>query len=317
MPNQLTPTNAERTWLSASTGKLAALDARPAATMTSTAVPGATQPTLLLVPGYTGSKEDFAPILDPLAAAGIRALALDLPGQYESPGSDAEPDYLPAPLGDVIADVVRDLARGGPVTLLGHSYGGLVARAAVLSGAPVDGLVLLCSGPGAFTGGMRFEALRFAEPIMRTFGLQAAYQLAAGAVSTGAAGGAGAMLDFYRKRFLASSKAGMLGMGRALLTEADRVDELADAVRARSLGIAVVAGERDDAWPVADQRSMAARLDTELVVIRGAGHSPATEQPMALLDVLIPLVRRWTSDGNGDGAADGFGDGSGDGTADG
>src|SRR3954469_19375886 len=42
--------------------------------------------TVLLVPGYTGSKEDFAPLLDGIAAAGLRAIAVDLPGQFESAG---------------------------------------------------------------------------------------------------------------------------------------------------------------------------------------------------------------------------------------
>jgi pimeloyl-ACP methyl ester carboxylesterase len=49
---------------------------------------GATRGTALLVAGYTGSKEDFAPLLAPLADAGLRAVAIDQRGQYESPGPD-------------------------------------------------------------------------------------------------------------------------------------------------------------------------------------------------------------------------------------
>src|SRR2546421_175548 len=55
--------------------------------------------TALLVPGYTGSKEDFAPLIDPIADAGFDVVAIDLPGQYESPGPDREADYRAAPLG--------------------------------------------------------------------------------------------------------------------------------------------------------------------------------------------------------------------------
>ena len=36
--------------------------------------------TVLLVPGYTGSKEDFIALLGPLAAAGRRVVAVDLRG---------------------------------------------------------------------------------------------------------------------------------------------------------------------------------------------------------------------------------------------
>ena len=54
---------------------------------------------MLLLPGYTGSKEDFAPILDPLAAAGLTAITVDLPGQHESEGPDEEDAYTPERFG--------------------------------------------------------------------------------------------------------------------------------------------------------------------------------------------------------------------------
>ena len=54
------------------------------------AIPGSgvceRQPALLL-PGYTGSKEDFLTVLQPLAAAGRRVVAVDMRGQYETPGT--------------------------------------------------------------------------------------------------------------------------------------------------------------------------------------------------------------------------------------
>ena len=39
----------------------------------------------MLIPGFTGSKEDFLPILEPLAAAGRTVYAVDQRGQYQSP----------------------------------------------------------------------------------------------------------------------------------------------------------------------------------------------------------------------------------------
>ena len=53
---------------------------------------------VLLVPGFTGSKEDFAPLLEPLSASGWRVTAIDLPGQYESPGPSRRAAYTPAAL---------------------------------------------------------------------------------------------------------------------------------------------------------------------------------------------------------------------------
>src|SRR3954470_20839418 len=49
--------------------------------------------TVLMVAGYTGSKEDFAPLLAPLADAGYRVVAIDQRGQYESPGPDDPAAY--------------------------------------------------------------------------------------------------------------------------------------------------------------------------------------------------------------------------------
>src|SRR3954463_5168398 len=69
--------------------------------------------TALLVAGYTGSKEDFAPLLAPVADAGYRVVAIDQRGQFESPGPDDPAAYSVTELGlDVIA-VARRLREGG------------------------------------------------------------------------------------------------------------------------------------------------------------------------------------------------------------
>src|SRR2546428_2518034 len=67
-------------------GPIAALDIGP---VTGTAP----RHPALLVPGFTGSKEDFAPILLALAAAGHRAVSIDQRGQYESRGPDDPSAY--------------------------------------------------------------------------------------------------------------------------------------------------------------------------------------------------------------------------------
>ncbi len=248
--------------------------------------------TLLLIPGYTGSKEDFAPILDPLAVAGFRAFAIDLPGQYESPGPTAEERYLPASLGSVVADLIARLAATypGPVIVLGHSFGGLVARRAVLSGARVAGLILLCSGPAAFTGGPRLQALKIGAPVLRMIGMDAAWSLREQVTDQLGKVVLPALTAFRRNRFLKSTAAGLLGMGEGLQTEPDLSAELAAA----GVPVAVIAGVADDAWPLDQQRSMAERLGTSLVLIQAAAHSPAIENPVGLVNVLTPLLRQWS-----------------------
>ncbi|MFI7677826.1 alpha/beta fold hydrolase [Actinophytocola sp. NPDC049390] len=254
------------------------------------------KPTALLLPGYTGSKEDFAPLLDPIAAAGFEAVAVDLPGQNESEGPDDEDAYLPAALGSVVAELVGKLAaEGGPVVLLGHSFGGLVARAAVLAGAPVAGLTLMASGPCELPEGLRRQTLDVGEPAMRKHGLEAAYTMREqlDAMAPPQPGRTPALTAFLRDRFLRSRPAALLGKARALRTEPDLVSSLARVLHTSGTHCLVCCGEFDDAWPVSTQRDMADRLDADFAVIPAARHSPNTENPDELLATLLPTWRSW------------------------
>ncbi|MFN2494920.1 MAG: alpha/beta fold hydrolase [Pseudonocardiaceae bacterium] len=280
--SQITPHRGTRVWITAAAAELAALRAEP------------TEPTgavALLVPGYTGSKEDFAPLLDPLTTAGLTVLAVDLPGQHESLGPHREQDYYPEPLGRIVATLVTDLVCGGNrVLLLGHSYGGLVAQSAVLAGAPVAGLTLLDSGPGALPTGQRRALLEATEPVLRVEGIEAVQRLREARDGIVEPPELAALL---RARFLRSATAGLLGMATALRTEPDRVAELAAALRSRAIPCLVAYGESDDAWPVPLQLDMAARLGASVAVVPDAAHSPNTENPQALLDALLPIWHRW------------------------
>lgn len=244
--------------------------------------------TVLFVPGYTGSKEDFLPLLDPLAEAGWRAVALDQRGQFESPGVDDPNAYTTVALARDVLTVVAEL--GAPVHLVGHSFGGLVARAAVIA-APSSfaSLVLLCSGPSAIRGArqQRMEVLR---PLLAQGGMAAVYEgmekLAAGDPKWTNA--PQELREFLRRRFLTSSPVGLQAMGEALTSEPDRVEEL----RSTGVPVLVAYGAGDDAWPPATQAHMAERLGARCAVIPGAAHSPAIENPGELLRVLLGF---WTS----------------------
>lgn len=287
VPSQLSPHHATRTTLESPNGPLAALRGPE---------PTDERATALLVPGYTGSKEDFAPLLDGLADAGLLPVAVDLPGQYESPGPEDETRYLPAELGRVVAALVEKLtAEGGPVLLLGHSNGGLVARAAVLAGAPVAGLTLLDSGPGALPDGARRAALDVGDPLLRTRGLAASYAVREELSARNPRWLAmpSELRAFLRDRFVASSAASLLGMAEGLRTEPDRVDELAARLRERAVPALVVAGEHDDAWAVPTQEEMARRLGAPFERVSGAAHSPNTENPDELVAVLTRHWRGW------------------------
>jgi pimeloyl-ACP methyl ester carboxylesterase len=276
---QLAPHSARVITLELPSGPLAALRAAPAG--------GPAVADALLVPGYTGSKEDFVPVLDRLAGAGLRVTAVDLPGQFESPGPDDPAAYAPAQLAVCLLHAVAEL--DGPVHLVGHSFGGLVARAAVIAQprAVVD-LVLMSSGPAAI-GGVRRERLEDLAPALPVVGLtgiwaalQAGYASEPGYVAPGPG-----LEAFLEKRFLAGNPAMLMGMGDALRAEPDRVAEL----RAAGVRTLVLHGANDDAWLPDVQRDMAHRLGAEYAVVPGAAHSPAAENPDETVRALVEFWR--------------------------
>ena len=240
-------------------------------------------PSVLLVPGYTGSKEDFGPVLDLIAAAGFHVTSIDLPGQYQSPGPDDPAAYTP----DTLARCLRELAAvlGPAVHLVAHSFGGLVARAAVIAepSAFAD-LVLVGSGPAALAGERRLRLEQLA-PVFAAVGVAGVYAAmqAADSAAPGYVAPPALLAAFLEERFLASAPAMLLGMADALRTEPDRVAELADT----GIECLVLHGVDDASWPPPVQAEMAQRLGATYVVIDAAAHSPAVERPRETAEALL------------------------------
>jgi pimeloyl-ACP methyl ester carboxylesterase len=269
------PHGVRRTSVDCARGRFAALEAAP---------PGGAgeRGTALLVPGYTGSKEDFIPILGPLAAAGRRVLAVDLRGQYQTPGPDDPAAYDPAELGKDIAVLARATAAAH---LLGHSFGGLVVRGAVIAGgyAP-DSLTFMCSGPAALPGdGSRAADLRSLLDYVADAGPGdlpgKIAEIWHGALEPQAvaSGVPDPVRAFLAERLLANNPTGLVAMARQLLTASDKTAELGD----RDIATLVLYGENDDAWPACVQEDMALRLHAQRACLPGAAHSPAVEAPAA------------------------------------
>ncbi len=252
----------------------------------------------LLVPGYTGSKEDFLAVLESLAAAGRPVFAIDMRGQYQSEPAPSRTGYELDQLADDLVAVAAAVAGdAGRIHLLGHSFGGLIARQATLA-APTAflSLTLLGSGPGTI-GGVRAQTLRdlldFLEPAgsdIDLLGVMVA-QIWHGQLrpQAEAEGTPGEIIDFLAQRALLSCPLGLAEMARHLLNCPDRTAELAALEQLPKL---VSYGENDDAWAPETQDAMAERLGAERVCIPGAAHSPAVEAPETTAAMLTAFWNR-------------------------
>jgi pimeloyl-ACP methyl ester carboxylesterase len=250
---------------------------------------------VVLVPGLTGSKEDFLPLLVPLGAAGFDVIAIDQRGQYESHAPDPERDCATEALAEDLGEIIDALPR--PPHLLGHSFGGLVARAAVIAGRRhLASLTLLSSGPAGIVGPRRV-ALRAMRALYDRRGIEAVW--AAMRAADAGLDTPPDRLKFLEQRFFAGSDVGLRVMCDGVLDEADRVDELADALRSGAIPVLVAHGDSDNAWPPRVQAEMARRLGARYAQIPGAAHEPATENSEAtvalLREFLLDAEGRWAA----------------------
>lgn len=271
-PTFVPPPCARSRVLATSRGDFAVLDARP---------DGETvRGTALLLPGFTGSKEDFIVLLEPLTAAGYRVVSVDGRGQYESEGPAEQEAYAQEALArDVLAqaEAVREGDAGdGSLHLLGHSLGGQIARAAVLMDpSPFRTLTLMSSGPARISSEQRerVKLLSDALAVMRMEQVWEAMRTLDPPVDTDTDPKNG---EDLRHRWLSNNPLQLIATGGQLTGEPDRVDELAAL---RALPKHVLSGETDDAWPVPLLDAMAERLGAHRTVIAGAEHSPNTDRP--------------------------------------
>ena len=238
-----------------------------------------------LVHGFTGSKEDFWEMASHLAHAGFRVVAHDNRGQHQSGHTRSYE------LDDFASDVLEvERALGLENThILGHSFGGLVARRAVLLDPDTfQSITLLCSGPGknlrrtkALQGMMEFLG---DKTMAEAWSMQKVNYIEDIMVNPHPD-----EESVWTHRWHVSDKLSLFGQAKILMNEIDRTEELYE------VGIAahVVYGENDDAWPLEEQDEMAEQLEAERSIIKFAGHCPNEEMPAVTAAVLAAWWREF------------------------
>jgi pimeloyl-ACP methyl ester carboxylesterase len=247
---------------------------------------------LLLVHGFTGAKEDFTPLLPPLAAAGFHAVTFDHRGH----GASDKPDDEAAYSLDILADdvlVVVDGLGWERFSLLGHSMGGMVAEIVALRDpSRLDGLVLMDTTHGPVSG-VDASLVAGAQALVRSQGTAALLAVMAegGGPTTEADRRLRAADPDYAawcdSKFLASSPAMIASMLGEFLHQADRLEALRSLAGVPTL---VIAGEGDTAL-LDDSRRMARAIPgAALAIVPGGGHCPQFEAPAAFWDALAGFL---------------------------
>jgi len=234
---------------------------------------------VVLVHGFTGSKEDFNLIGPLLADAGYRVLTFDNRGQHESAHSAREDAYQARSLALDVIELSREFGLQKP-HLLGHSFGGLVAqRALVESPETFSSLTIFCSGPHWIPDKPDLAAT---IEIMKTMSMKESWDRFKEETDK--------LLpryELYKKRWTASDPRSTHTMALHLRS----AEPLLEQIVATKVPVHVIYGENDDAWPLEMQNQMAKELSAPRTIIKDAGHCPNEDQPEETVRVLTNFWR--------------------------
>lgn len=222
---------------------------------------------VVLVHGWTGSKEDFNLIGPLLAEMGYRVLTFDNRGQHESPHSQRAGAYEALSLAIDVIQLAKQVGLTRP-HLFGHSFGGLISqRAVVESPESWASLTLFCTGSGALTDKPDLEK---SIKILSSMSMQESWNRYKEETDK--------LLpryELYKKRWTASDPNSTRTMAEHLQGAQSLISEIA----ALKIPVHVIYGETDDAWPLSAQDQMARDLSAPRTIIKNAGHCPNEDQP--------------------------------------
>ena len=261
-------------WAAPAPGSVASVFAAPSGPLSVVSLGDPAGPRVVMVPGATGSKEDFVLMLPLLAEAGFFVQSFDLAGNYQSaeagPAGDGRYDY---PL--FIDDLVAFLEAGAPAHLLGYSFAGILAQR-VTADRPelVRTLTLLTTPPDPGNAYLHVKRIGW---LSRYLTPRQGAGLMIWGIRTNKNRVGPSRLAFVRSRFA--------------FTRRDSIDDIVHlmknapdasaAVRVSGRPVLVVTSTHD-LWPVARYALHAERLGARLVVY-DTGHSPCETTPHQLV----------------------------------
>lgn len=239
-----------------------------------------TPPTLVLVHGAFENAAVWRDVVADLARAGLRAVAVDLPGR----------DGDPTPKGAITMDTHRDAvvravaAEAAPVVLVGHSFGGLVISA-VAEAIPDRIRTLVYVAAYLPRSGDSLESLAATDTDSQ---LGPSFEVDSAAMVARVAYGARAALFLNDAADAARAGFADTMVDEPLLPPGTPVTLTAD--RFGRVPRAYVRTLRDLVVSPALQRRMLEATPCDPVLALDTGHAPFLTRPAALADVLARLA---------------------------
>ena len=268
---------AERSWFTAPSGRLATIS-----------LGDPSNPRVILVPGVTGSKEDFTLMMPGLAAAGFYVQSVDMAGQYES--MDAGPENLAPPRARYDYDLfVDDLLAmlddgSGPSHVLGYSFAGTVAQLAYLRRPDLFRSITLLSCPPE--PGQGFRGVKRIGPFTGLATGRAGAALMIWGLRRNVTHVPPGRQAFVEHRLTITRRASV----RDIISIMKRAPDARAELRASAIPKLVAVGEHD-LWPLALHARFAEQIEARVAVYR-TGHSPCETTPHQLVRDMLELFAR-------------------------
>jgi pimeloyl-ACP methyl ester carboxylesterase len=246
---------------------------------------------LLLVHGFAGCRDDFAPVVPAVVDAGWHVVSPDSRGHGDSDQPPGEDAYDLAGFADDVLGLA-DALGWARFTLLGHSLGGMVAQEVVLRApARVEALVLMATTPAALE--LDPAEMATAAAIVRAAGLERLIELMNDGddpVSSPAAERAARQIPGYRERGERNARRCSGAMYARILDHFHLAPDRSPELAVVSCPTLVIVGDEDPLMARGSRRLAEVIPGARLVVVPDAGHNPQFENPGPFLAALLDFL---------------------------
>lgn len=254
----------------------------PSGPLAATRTVDSTDSPVIMLPGLTGSKEDFNLMMPLLEKHGYSGISLDLAGQYQSAwlSGSREREYN----WELFAkDIEALLRQTGPAHLVGLSFAGQIVQRVAVS-RPEDVLsVTLLSAPPAV--GDVFTKVKIGGPLAPLFPAEVKAWLMLTALRYNVIRARKDRGDFVKHRVPYHSRRALRDVFKLMEASPDLSQQFANL----PLPKLVTAGTHD-LWSIERHRAYADEIGATAAFYQ-TGHSPCETVPSQLIRDMLPILR--------------------------